>query len=53
MENPELETEPRLMTQKKSKQRGRPIGGSSAAIIREYWRIMQQSCRKTKQEKKK
>jgi hypothetical protein len=39
------------MTQKK-RPRGRPIGGSSPAIIREYWRIMQQSCRKTKQEKK-
>ena len=44
MENPELETEPRLMTQKK-RQRGRPIGGKQPEVIRQYWRTMQQASR--------
>lgn len=40
------------MTQKK-RQRGRPIGGKSPEIIREYWRLMQQQNRKTKVKGKK
>ncbi|MGD0071407.1 MAG: hypothetical protein ABSB71_08025 [Candidatus Bathyarchaeia archaeon] len=37
---------------KQKKQRGRPLGGNSPAIIREYWRIAQQASRQTRKEKK-
>jgi hypothetical protein len=52
MTNKTKQKELHLMTQKK-RSRGRPIGGNSPAIIREYWRIAQQSSRKTKKEKHK